>query len=308
MTVSESLPANEPYSIRPPQRSDAKAFRMLLPNFREAAIRLVAVAGPAERVVAAGAATQSMRPKPPIGPGVDIHVIAPCRRRGIGGALLRQLKESAAQRGAEAVYGARKVEAGSDEERGWRYLGFEPLEKVIYHELPLDAIEPKIEPLFEWMRERAWIPEDATIIALCDADRDAVADLHLSVLGGDRGALLSKMRGEGLGAYHPVYSRVLLVGGKTMGCILAHRESKEVAVVDANILDPSVRGGWANLWLKLEASRGAKGLGIKTFVYATFDHYTDTRAFSEKLGGKETRRTLLMHCRLHGRTPAGDLE
>lgn len=308
MTVSQPLDLGEPFVIRPPQRSDAKAFRMLLPTVREAENRLVAIVGPDERVVAAAAATQSMRPKPPIGPGVDLHVIPPWRRRGIGRALLNELKESAAEREAEAIYAVQKVEAGTEEEQGWRHLGFEPLETVIYHELAVRTIESTIEPLYTWMREKGWIPEDAEIVALCDSDRDAVAELHLKVMGGQREALLSKMRGEGLGAYHPVYSRVLLVGSQTMGCILAHRESKEVAVVDANILDPSVRGGWANLWLKLEATRGARELGIDRFVYSTFDHYLDTRAFSEKLGGKETRRMLLMHCRLNGPTVAGDVE
>ena len=78
-------------------------------------------------------------------------------------------------------------------------------------------------------------------------------------------------------------------------------------MVDANILDPSVRGGWANLWLKLEATRGAVGLGIERFVYNTFDHYTDTRAFSEILGGVETRKLMLMH-RLLAKPETDDAE
>jgi GNAT superfamily N-acetyltransferase len=239
------------------QPEDAKAFRMILPEVRDASVALVALSTSDERVIAAAALTKSMRPKPPEGPGVAVHVIPPWRRQGIGSALVAALSAAAAQAGAEAIFAIQKVEAGSPAEQGWRWLGLEPLETVVYHELPLAAVESRLAPLYDWMREKQGIPAGAEIIALCDADREAVADLHVNVLGGHRGRLISMMRGEGLGAYHPRYSRVLLVDGVVKGCLLAHRESKDVAVVDANILDPTVRGGWANLWLKLEATRGA---------------------------------------------------
>ena len=268
---------------------------MLLPQVRDAAVRLVAVA--AEKVVAAASVTNSLRAKSPIGPGVSVHVIPPYRRRGIGSSLLRSLADHclAADSKCEAFYATQKVEAGTAAAQGWRWLGFEPLETVVYHELPLSVIEKKLAPMYDWMVSKGGIPQEAEIIPLCDADRPAVARLHTEVLGGDYATLLRLMQGTGIGAYHPVYSRILLVGGKVKGCILAHRESKESAVVDANLLDPSVRGGWANLWLKLEATRGAAALGIERFTYSTFDHYTDTRVFSEMLGGKEVRRMLLMH-------------
>ena len=286
------------FVVRPPKRSEAKAYRMILPLVREPAVALVAVTGTEERVVAAAALTKTSRTKPPVGPGIAIHVIAPCRRKGIGRALLSALKQAARQQQAEALYAVQKVDAGRMEEQGWQWLGFQPIETVVYHELPLAGIEPRLGPLLEWMKQQGWIPDNAEIISLCDADHNAVVALHIQVIGGQRVVLMRKLRGEGLGAYHPVYSRVLLVDGDVVGCILAHRESKDVAVVDANILHPDVRGGWANLWLKLEATRGALELGIEKFIYNTFDHYADTRIFTEKLGGVETRTTLLMCCHL----------
>jgi hypothetical protein len=113
-------------------------------------------------------------------------------------------------------------------------------------------------------------------------------------LGGNRGELYRKLRGDGTGVFHPRYSRVLVIGDTTLGCILAHRHDEETAVVDADIVDPSLRGGWANVWLKLEATRGAMRLGIKRFQFTSFDHYNDTRSFSAKLGGAVTKTTVLM--------------
>jgi hypothetical protein len=71
-----------------------------------------------------------------------------------------------------------------------------------------------------------------------------------------------------------------------------------VASVDANIVVPEFRNGWANLWLKLEATQGASSLGITHFHFTSFDHYEDTRSFTAKLGGVVTKTMFLMHRRL----------
>jgi hypothetical protein len=195
---------------------------------------------------------------------------------------------------ARALYAASRVEDGSEAVQGWRWLGFEPIEKVEDHELPTAGFDLELSPLIDRMRARGRIPADARIVPLYEANAGAVLQLHLDQLGGDRGELYRKIRGQGAGAFHPRYSRVLLVDERVKGCILAHRVGPDVAAVDANILDPSIRGGWANVWLKLEATRGAIGLGIKTLRFTTFDHYSDTRKFTERLGGVTTRTTYLM--------------
>jgi hypothetical protein len=68
-----------------------------------------------------------------------------------------------------------------------------------------------------------------------------------------------------------------------------------VAIVDAAIVAPELRGGWANVWLKLEATRAARALGITHFQFTTFDAYADTRRFTAKLGGATARRWALMY-------------
>jgi hypothetical protein len=183
---------------------------------------------------------------------------------------------------------------GSDAMRGWISLGFVPCERVQEHTLPLDQFEPQLAPLLGRMRERGRIPPAARIISLYQANLPAVLQVHLDHLGGNRGELYRKLRGDGPGAFHPRYSRVLVIGDTTLGCILAHRSDEETAVVDADIVDTSLRGGWANVWLKLEATRGAIRLGIKRFQFSSFDHYSDTRSFSAKLGGAVTKTTVLM--------------
>ena len=282
--------------ICPARMQDARALRMLLPQLRGGAASFVAIGGQDQQVIGAAAMTQSCRTQPHCGPGIAIEVIAPCRRQGIATALLTHLEKAARQAfDAQALYAAARVEDGSEAMQGWRWLGFEAIEKVEDHELPTARFESELGPLVDRMRAKGRIPADARIIPLYEANAAAVLQLHLDQMGGDRRELYRKIRGQGVGAFHPRYSRVLLVDGRVKGCILAHRAAADVAAVDANILDPSIRGGWANVWLKLEATRGAVRLGIKTFRFTTFDHYSDTRRFTERLGGVTTRTTYLMY-------------
>ena len=284
------------FAIRAAESQDAKALRMLLPGLRNGAGYFVAVDGQHGLIVGAAGMTQTFRTQPSTGPGVSLEVIEPCRRHGIATALLAKLEHAAARTfGAAALYATKRVEKDGSESRGWQWLGFTPVETVHEHHLPTEHIEAKLGPLVERMRARGRIPANARIIPLYEANAAAVLQMHLDQMGGERRELYRKIRGRGVAAFHPRYSCVLLVDDRVKGCILAHRMAADVAAVDANILDPSVRGGWANVWLKLEATRGAIGLGIKTFQFTTFDHYTDTRSFTEQLGGTTTRTTQLMY-------------
>jgi GNAT superfamily N-acetyltransferase len=295
MTVATRFDlGGEGFLIRPANAADAKAVRMLVPQLSGAPAAFVAVDQKHGLIIGAAAATRSARNCPLVGPGVAVQVIEPCRRKGVGTALIRCLEAEVLRAGGAALYAAMRPLQGSEEIRGWTALGFSPCETVQEHALPLDQFESQLAPLLERMRNRGRVPSNARIVPLYQANLPAVLQLHLDHLGGDRGELYGKLRGDGAGVFHPRYSRVLLVGEKTLGCILAHRRDQVTAVVDADIVDPSLRGGWANVWLKLDATRGAMRLGIQRFQFATFDHYGDTRSFAAKLGGTVTKTTVLM--------------
>jgi GNAT superfamily N-acetyltransferase len=281
------------FLIRPAAPADAKAMRMLLPEMRDASVNFVAVDGEKLLVIGAAAATRSSRQQPLPGPGVALRVIEPCRRHGVAAALLRHLARAAQSAGAKALYGAQRVEQGSDEMRGWEWLGFTPCESVQEHMLPIDQIEARLGSLVHQLRAQGRIPPNARVIPLYQADTAAVLQLHLDHMGGDRGELSRKLRGQGPDAYLPRHSRVLLIDEQVKGCLLAHRAAKDTIVVDANIVAPTLRGGWANALLKWEAFRGAPP-GVTQFRFTSFDHYADTRSFTKKLGGTTTRTTVLM--------------
>jgi hypothetical protein len=293
MSIQFDIP-HTGFDVRTARPDDAKAVRMLLTELHDPAISFVATDRRRGLVIGAVAATRSCRMQPLPGPGVAVRVVEPCRRAGVGTCLLEHLEDAAVAAGAQALYAASRVDLDSDAMLAWRWLDFAPCATVEHHCLPLDQFEPRLAPLVERFRQRGRIPAAARIIPLYQADAEVVLELHLAHMGGDRDDLRRKLRGEGPGAFHPRYSRVLVVGDQSAGCILAHRADQYTAAVDANIVDPRLRGGWANVWLKLEATRGALALGIENFEFATFDHYTDTRSFTQKFGGTTTRTTVLM--------------
>jgi N-acetylglutamate synthase-like GNAT family acetyltransferase len=285
--------ARDGFSIRSAVPGDAKALRMLLPEMQERAAYFAAIDGKHRLVIGAAAATRSRRQQPLVGPGVALRVIEPCRRSGVATALLLQLESAAKTAGANALYVARRVDEGSAEKRGWEWLGFAPAETVEEHSLPVDEIESRLGAVVDRLRANGRIPVNAQVIPLYQADLAAVLQLHLDHMGGDRGELYRKLRGEGAGAFLPRQSRVLLVDEKVKGCLLAHRAGEDTITVDANIVDPSLRGGWANALLKIAAFRG-RPAGVRQFCFTSFDHYTDTRSFTDKMGGTTTKRTMLM--------------
>lgn len=282
------------FTVRKARAADAAACRMMLPEAPAGAERWIAVERDRGLAIGAAALNPALRTAPLLGPGVMIHVIPPCRGVGVGSALRAQLETHARRNDWQALYATQRVESDSEEMHRWQRLGFDVCETVEEHELPLDQFEPRLAPVVERFRRRGAIPADAQIVPLYAVDPLAVLQLHLHHLGGDRESLLRKLHGQGDGAFHPRYSRVLTLKGRTVGCILAHRKSASVAAVDATILAAEVRGGWANAWLKLEATRGAASLGITHFHFSTFDQYADTRRFTAKLGGTTARTWALM--------------
>jgi N-acetylglutamate synthase-like GNAT family acetyltransferase len=267
---------------------------MLIPELHDTAAAFIALDGKHKLVVGAAAMTRSARRQPLVGPGIAVHVISPCRGHGIATSLVRHSEAASRALGYGALYAARRVVDRSDDMNAWQRLGFTACGTVQEHLLPLAQFEPRIAPLVDHLRQRGKIPPSAGIIPLYRSNAADVLHLHLECLGGDPSDLQRKMQGSAAGSFHPRYSRVLMVGNMVGGCILAHRADQDTAVVDADIVEPSLRGGWANLWLKLEATRGALRLGIKQFQFTTFDHYTDTRSFALTLGGRVIRTTHLM--------------
>ena len=275
--------------IRPPTPAEKRACRMLLPHATGAARRsrlYVAAAGQPQRVVGAAALGLDPRLETHRGWQVDLRVIAPHRGRGIGRRLMDHVVAQAVSHRVPALHAWEWVEPDSDAARAWAALGFSQARRKSEYETELPRSLPTILPLYEQVRERGWIPDAARIIPLADADKEAVARLHAEYLGGNRRLLMPLLDGSAPDRYDPQFSRVLLLDGSVVGFTLGRIMTGGVCEIDANVLHPSVRLGWANLWLKVEAAQMLLANGIEVIRYFSLDQHQDTQRLSRQAGAR----------------------
>lgn len=299
LEAMDPKPTDMPHLVRPPTPAEKRACRMLLPRATGAGQRAqlwVAVAPPDERVVGAAALVLEQ------GPAdarrlwlVDLRVIVPARGRGVGRALMRRVVERAAGHGIAALHAWEWVEPESDGARAWAAFGFSACQRRLEYEADLALAHATLLPLYDRAREEGWIPASARIIPLGDADQEAVARLHVECLGGTRRLLMPLLRGAAADAYDPACSRVLLLDGRVVGFTLGRiHPGGACADVDANVIHPAVRLGWANLWLKFEAASVLLGRGVRTIRYSSFQQHTDTHRVSRQVGARLLRTMVRM--------------
>lgn len=282
----------DPLVIRPPTAPEKRACRILLPKAtgpaQKARLYVAAVGDPA-KVVGAAALGLDPRLETHRGWQVDLRVIAPFRGRGIGRRLMDHVVAQARAHRVPALHAWEWVEPDGDAARVWAALGFSPGQRRTEYEADILQASSTLFPLFDEVRARGWIPEAARIVPLADADREAVAVLHVTYLGGNRRLLRPLLDGTASDCFHPKYSRVLLLDGSVVGFTLGRIGADGICEVDANVLHPSVRMGWANLWLKLEAAERLLEDGVRTMRYFTLEHHTDTRRISRQAGCRVLR-------------------
>jgi GNAT superfamily N-acetyltransferase len=276
------------FVIRPPTAAEKRACRMLLPVATGANRKseLTVAVSPDNRVIGAAALGLDGRPEMHRGWQVDVRVITPFRRQGVGRALMDNVIARARSHGIQRVYGWEWVEPDSEAARMWSAFSFQPGQRRMEFIADLNQARATLLPLYERVVEEKWIPETARIIPLADANLDAVAQLHIEYLGGTRRILMPKLRGISPEAYDPKFSRVLMVDDQIRGFTLGRLFPGGVCEIDANVLHPSVRLGWANLWLKFEAARLLLDHGYDTIRYFTFSQHTDTHRVSKQVGAR----------------------
>jgi hypothetical protein len=199
--------------------------------------------------------------------------------------LLQYARSYAASHGAKVIQTLHWFEQGSEEEQNWASLGFARHEVRCAHEMDVKQSFERLAPVFQQVRDHGWIPPDAKTIPLAEADLDRVCQLHLRYLGGSVRQLLPLLDGTAPNAFDREASVVLLCGGQTVGFTLGWFPEPTVCEINSNVLDPSVRLGWANVLLKYEALQRVMARNATVFRYFTMDRHTDSRRAGKWVGG-----------------------
>jgi hypothetical protein len=112
-------------------------------------------------------------------------------------------------------------------------------------------------------------------------------------LGGTAQQVLARLSGP-----DPIdldVSPVLILDGVVKAFSLGKLRGK-TCHVEATVVDPALRGGWANLLLKYEGLHWALAAGATQIVFETYQRHSDTRKLFRQVGGK--RQSLIEPYRL----------
>ncbi len=278
---------------------DWRALRMLLPDAIHHGCGCDAFVAVSEEspdfLIGAIAVTPLMQIQPRLGPRVAPHVIPPWRRRGVGKALVDVAAHLATARKAEALYAWNKVSLDSNAAIAWRALGFDHAIESSLTYIDADRTIETLQPLFDWLKKGGHIPSEARMASLQDVDPDQVVELVTTCLAGAGAEVALKQRliGQHPKPLEPVLSKVLLYRDRVVGAMLARPFNENVGLVEVNVLHPLLRYGWANVWLKLETTRGARDAGYSKFLYETNEQHVDTMRLTSRLGGEVVTRVEL---------------
>jgi GNAT superfamily N-acetyltransferase len=283
------------------EHRDWRALRMLLPEAIHQGCGCDAFVATddaaSQRVIGAVAMAPLMRVKPLPGPKIALHVIEPWRRRGVARALRNVISNVAAARGAKALYAWTHLSPDSAEAQAWRAMQFDEVIDCPLNRIDATRTIEMLQPIYDWLKKRGRIPADAHLVFLRDAKPDDVLNLVTTHLGGagDRATLKKRLLGKHPVPFDPVLSRILMHRETIVGAILGRPVEGDAVVVEVNVVHPSVRGRWANAWLKLDATSRARDLGFSTFFYETYQQHADTAKLTRRLGGVLVPRIELYH-------------
>ena len=306
----DEQPAAKSFQIRPPMPAEQRACRNPLPEATGAGQEsqlLVAVAGRDARVVGAAAWGPDLDTRRFLADRrwlVDLRVIAPLRRRGLGQALIECVIDQAAAQGIPALHAWEWVEPDGEAARAWSAFGFSPCQRRLDFEIDLAQAHAALRPVYERVRARGLIPDNARIIPMAEADHEAVVRLHVQYLGGTPRLLLPLIRGAADDPYDLFCSRVLLLGERVVGFTLGRVRAGGVCEFDANVIDPTLRLGWATLWLRVEAAEYNLGNDVQTLRYTGLQQHTDTHVAGQRMGARVIRTLVQMRRDLPGFTSA----
>jgi hypothetical protein len=276
--------------IRPARGVEVKLCRMLLghegsthPNYH-----LFVALDDSLRPLAAGSVRSGVEELNELW-GVHFQAVPGTASARLDAALLEYARAYAASQGANVLQTLRWFEQGSAEETYWASLGFAPEQLRYAHEIDIPHARERLTPLLDQVREHGWMPPDARIIPLAQANIEDVCDLHLEYLGGSIRHLLPLLDGTAPHPYDRDASVVLLCGEQTRGFTLGWFPDPTICEISANVLHPSVRLGGADLLLKYAAMERVRERNVNRFRFCTAEKHSDSRRTLAWVGGGVTR-------------------
>ena len=269
--------AGRRFSVRPAEGAEAERVRAWLPDAFPAIGRApeLFVATGAGYVVGAAAVAWV-----PGGFPVLLHVQPEFRRAGVGRALMEAAAASACgETGALRTWA--NVAEGSAGQLFLRAAGFQPVQRFLMFETDGAAFAAAMARLLE--RVARHVPASARLAALGDAPPDGVVRLVARGFAALPHNVAVRLIPGARNGYDAEHSLVLMRGGEVAGAMLC-RVDEGTLQVEVNVLDPALRGGWANLMLLEAMARRGRAAGFPRFRFGCEPHVRDTVGLARRCG------------------------
>ena len=226
----------------------------------------------------------------PRGFPVLVHVREGWRRGGVGRALVEAAMDAAAGE-TRFVRAWSPVEQDSAPARFLAACGFTVFKRLLTFETDGVAFETAMGALLR--RARARVPADASLVTLAEAPAQEVVRLVAPQFDALPHDVAWRLRPGVAGGYDPALSLVLMHAGRVAGAILCRRFGDSIEV-DANVVAPAYRRGWANLLLVEGITRRARAAGLATCRFCCEEHVTNTLNLGRRTQARFLAPKLLM--------------
>jgi GNAT superfamily N-acetyltransferase len=218
---------------------------------------------------------------------IQVQVVPDLRRQGVG----RRLVEAAIDLAQGESPGLWSLEPEAVDGPAASFLqacGFTIRRRQQNFQATGQALRENVTPLLRRMAARGRVPADARVVPLAEAPLDAVSWLVSAEFGGGPFRALQNLAGRiaERGVSTEDISQVVLQGGEVAAVLLA-RMDHGVAVIDARVVAPAARGGWAGALQLDEILHLGLKRGIAEFRFQCDDDVSDTLAIARRSGARE---------------------
>ncbi|MES2755494.1 MAG: GNAT family N-acetyltransferase [Pseudomonadota bacterium] len=219
---------------------------------------------------------------------IAVEVLPSARRRGVGRALVAAAQDLADGE-TDALHSALPIAADDPAGAFAEACGFTPSRRSFEFLVGTQEIVAHMAALVSRLRRSGRVPDSARVVAARDADRFELAHLvatefHNGPIGVYNGLTGDTLAPDGrLG-----HSLAVLDGDFLAGACLWTLDGEHHGAVEANVVAPTARRGWANALLVEATVRAMRDAGADSFRFSCDEHVRDTVNIATRGGGAKT--------------------
>ena len=222
----------------------------------------------------------------PPGFPLDLHVVPPARRRGIG-SRLAAAAASLARGETGALWSVAPLPTDGGGAAFLRACGFGEAERVFHYRIDTARLAEQTARIVERLRAHGRIPAGARAVSLRDAPLAEVAALASDSFGRDPASVMRLFEGgdggeEGIDLDRSV---AVIEDGVVAGAVFGRWNGGECRI-EANVVAPAWHNSYVNALLLAQSTANLLSGGSQAFRFTARETAADTLNLARRTGGE----------------------